>query len=70
MGKPPRRRRGQRGGSKSSSGKDSTDDDNGAYEAPTVGYEDVLYTHGNTKAAATFTQVTTRLGRYYRSREI
>ena len=39
--------------------KDSTDDDNGAYEAPTVGYEDVLYTHGDTKAAATFTQVTT-----------
>jgi len=65
MGKTPRRRRGQRGGSKSSSGyKDSTDDDNGAYEAPTVGYEDVLYTHGDTKAAATFTQVTTRLGRY------
>ena len=30
----------------------------------TVGYEDVLYTHGDTKAAAAFTQVTRRLGRF------
>ncbi len=60
MGKIPRRQRGLRGGNKLSSGnKDSGGDSNGAYAAPTVGYEDVLYTHGDTKAAATFTQVRT-----------
>ena len=36
----------------------------GSYEAPTVGYEDVLYSHGTTKAAAEFGKVNTRLARY------
>ena len=36
----------------------------GGYEAPTVGYEDVLYSHGTTKAAAEFRKVNTRLARY------
>ena len=36
----------------------------GGYEAPTVGYEDVLNLHGTTKAAAEFGKVNTRLARY------
>ena len=36
----------------------------GSYKAPTVGYEDVLYSHGTTKAAAEFGKVNTRLARY------
>ena len=36
----------------------------GGYEAPTVGYKDVLYLHGTTKAAAEFGKANTRLARY------
>ena len=33
------------------------------YCAPTVGYEDQVFSHGTTKAAATFTAVLTKLAR-------
>ena len=36
----------------------------GGYEAPTAGYEDVLYAHGTTKAAALFGTTNTKLARY------
>ena len=47
-----------------SSKKNSTGYENDDYEAPTVGYKDVLYTHGTTKVAATFEQVTTKIRRF------
>ena len=59
------RRRGRRSGSKTSSDKDSTSEaSSGGYEAPTAGYEDVLYAHGTTKAAALFGTTNTKLARY------
>ena len=33
------------------------------YRAPTVGYEDQVFSHGTTKAAAMFTAVLTKLAR-------
>ena len=53
MAKPSQQRR---GGNKTLRTTESLTTD-GAYEAPTVGYKDVLYEHGDTKAAATFTRV-------------
>ena len=62
MAKSPRRR-GRWSGvllTKSSPSIDSS----GCYVAPTAGYEDVLYAHGTTKAAALFVMVNTTLARY------
>ena len=39
-------------------------EDDGTFEAPTVGYQDAIYTQGTTKAAAGFGRVTIRLRRY------
>ena len=50
MGKPPSKRRGGgRGGYKTSSDeKGSSSGTTGKYRAPTVGYEDHIFSHGNT----------------------
>ena len=65
MGKPPSKRRGGgRGGYKTSSDeKGSSSGTTGKYRAPTVGYEDHIFSHGNTKAAAVFTATLTKLAR-------
>ena len=62
MVKSPRRR-GRRSGASSTNSNPSIDS-SGGYKAPTVGYEDVLYAHGTTKAAALFVTVNTKLARY------
>ena len=59
-----RSRRSKRGGNKTSSEAAPSNDSGGGYEAPTSGYEDVLYAHGTTKAAAVFGTVNTKLARY------
>ena len=64
MGKKPRPK-GQRGFNKKSTESNTPSNvTSGSYEAPTVGYEDVLYSHGTTKAAAEFGKVNMRLARY------
>ena len=55
-----RSRRSKRGGNKTSSEAAPSNDSGGGYEAPTSGYEDVLYAHGTTKAAAVFGTVNTK----------
>ena len=65
MAKSSRPRRSKRGGNKTSSESNvSSNDSGGGYTAPTVGYEDILYSHGTTKAAAMFATVNTKLARY------
>ena len=61
MGKNRSRKWASKSGAKGGS---ATTDASGGYEAPTVGYEDVLYAHGNTKAAATFNTTNVKLARY------
>ena len=65
MGRSPNKRRGAgRGGYKTSSDeKGSSSGTTGKYRAPTVGYEDYIFSHGNTKAAAVFTATLTKLAR-------
>ena len=59
-------KRRQQGGRRSASSTNSnpSSDKSGGYKAPTTGYEDVLYAHGTTKAAALFVTVNTKLARY------
>ena len=64
MAKTSRRSRSRRDRDKPSSEKDSMGEDDGTFEAPTVGYQDAIYTHGTTKATAGFGRVTIRLRRY------
>ena len=64
MAKPHRRGRGARRSGASSTNSNPSIDSSGGYKAPTAGYEDVLYAHGTTKAAALFVTVNTKLARY------
>ena len=65
MAKSSRPRRSKRGGNKTSSESNvPTNDSGGGYTAPTVGYEDILYSHGTTKAADLFGTVNTKLIHY------
>ena len=64
MAKPHPRGRGARRSGASSTNSNPSSDSSGGYEAPTAGYEDVLYAHGTTKAAALFVMVNTKLARY------
>ena len=59
-------KRRQQGGRRSASSTNTnpSSDKSGGYKAPTTGYEDVLYAHGTTKAAALFVTVNTKLARY------
>ena len=59
-----RARRSKRGGNKTSSDAAPSNNSSGGYEVPTSGYEDVLYAHGTTNAAAVFGTVNTKLARY------
>ena len=65
MGRPPFKRRGVgRGGNKSATDqKGSSSGGTGKYRAPTVGYEDCIFSHGDTKDAAVFTATLTKLAR-------
>ena len=64
MGKSPRRR-GQRGRIKTlTERKNPSNESSEGYKAPTVGYKDIMYSHKNTKATATFGTVHTKLARY------
>ena len=59
------RRRGRWSGVKSSAESNNPlSGSSGGYEAPTVGYEYALYSHGTTKAAAIFGMVNTKLAHY------
>ena len=64
MGTSPRRRRRGAGKKTSSDAAGEPGDVSDAYQARTIGYEDVLYSHGTTKAAALFEKVNTKLARY------
>ena len=57
--------RGRDGSRASTNQKGSTGESTSAanYRAPTVGYEDQVFSHGTTKAAAIFTSVLTKLAR-------
>ena len=64
MGKKPRPK-GQRGFNKKSTESNTPlNVTSGGYNAPTVGYEDILYSHSTTKAAAEFGKVNPRLACY------
>ena len=55
-----------RGGSKASTNQRGSMGESAStanYRAPTVGYEDQVFSHGTTKAAAMFTAVITKLAR-------
>ena len=55
-----------RGGSRTSTNQKGSTGESASttnYCAPTVGYEDQVFLHGTTKAAATFTAVLTKLAR-------
>ena len=64
MVKPHHHGRGARRSGASSTNSNPSIDTSGGYETPTTGYEDVLYAHGTTKAAALFMTVNTKLARY------
>jgi hypothetical protein len=64
MAKPHRRGLGARRSGASSTNSNPSIDSSGGYEVPTAGYEDVLYAHGTTKAAALFVTVNTKVARY------
>ena len=64
MAKPHRRGRGARRSGASSTNSNPSSDKSGGYEAPTAGYEDVLYAHSTSKAAALFLTVNTNLSCY------
>jgi hypothetical protein len=64
MAKPHRRVRGARRSGASSTNSNPPMVSSGGYEAPTAGYEDVLYAHGTTKAAALIVTVNMKLARY------
>ena len=64
MGKSPFRR-GQRSGIKTlAESNNPSNESSGGYEAPTVGYKEVLYLHDTTKVAAMFGMVNTKLSRF------
>ena len=63
MGKPPFKRQGVvRGGNKLSTDQKSSSS-GGKYRAPTLGYEDCIFSHGDTKDAAVFTGTSSKLAR-------
>ena len=63
MGKTPCRRD-RRSAFKTLTESNNPSSESGGYKVPTVGYEDVLYLHGTTKANALFGTVKIKLARY------
>ena len=54
----------RRSASKTSAESNNPLSESGGYEAPTVGYEDILYSHSTTKVTALFGTVSTKFTRY------